>query len=489
MLDLPKSGQHEWLHWAKHRRQYGPISSLSIMGHKLIIINDYTSAMDLLDKRSLNFSDRPDLTFAGVMIGLENTLPFIHYGEDHRMMRKCLHQVIGTKQAVQRYYDREDVEVRRYLYKTLQDPSRFRDHLRSLSGALILSIAYGYQVEHATPDPLVRFVEYTMHKLHESAIPGKWLVDIIPILRFLPNWIPGTGFKDVARDCAQLLDEITQVPYAFTKRQMENGLAQPSLTQELLDEYRGAPNSHEEFIIKWSANAIYGGGADTTVSASISFYYWMLQYPEIHRRAQAEIDAVVGTDRLPTFADREYLPYVNALIKEVLRCSPIIPINLPHKGIEDTIYNGYLIPKGALILVNIYSLLHDPDTYKNPDEFCPERYLGENPELDPSNMVFGFGRRVCPGRELADHTLFLTIASSLSVFDVLPPTGPDGKPIKQNFRYQTGLVVGPEHFEANIKLRPGKTEEFLSTALLEQPYNKGDSEALKDVPWARRPKN
>ena len=97
--------------------------------------------------------------------------------------------------------------------------------------------------------------------------------------------------------------------------------------------------------------------------------------------------------------------------------------------------------------------------------------------------------RVCPGRELADHTLFLTIASSLSVFDVLPPTGPDGKPIRQNFRYQTGLVVGPEHFEANIKLRPGKTEEFLSTALLEQPYNKGDSEALKDVPWARRPKN
>lgn len=174
---------------------------------------------------------------------------------------------------------------------------------------------------------------------------------------------------------------------------MENGLAQPSLTQELLDEYRGAPNSHEEFIIKWSANAIYGGGADTTVSASISFYYWMLQYPEIHRRAQAEIDAVVGTDRLPTFADREYLPYVNALIKEVLRCSPIIPINLPHKGIEDTIYNGHLIPKGALILVNIYSLLHDPDTYKNPDEFRPERYLGENPELDPSNMVFGFGRR------------------------------------------------------------------------------------------------
>ena len=174
---------------------------------------------------------------------------------------------------------------------------------------------------------------------------------------------------------------------------MENGLAQPSLTQELLDEYRGAPNSHEEFIIKWSANAIYGGGADTTVSASISFYYWMLQYPEIHRRAQAEIDAVVGTDRLPTFADREYLPYVNALIKEVLRCSPIIPINLPHKGIEDTIYNGYLIPKGALILVNIYSLLHDPDTYKNPDEFRPERYLGESPELDPSNMVFGFGRR------------------------------------------------------------------------------------------------
>jgi cytochrome P450 len=76
--------------------------------------------------------------------------------------------------------------------------------------------------------------------------------------------------------------------------------------------------------------------------------------PEVQKRAQEEIDRVVGTDRLPTVADRENLPYVDAVVKEVLRWHPVAPMGLPHRSTEDDICNGYLIPKGAMLFANVW---------------------------------------------------------------------------------------------------------------------------------------
>jgi cytochrome P450 len=76
--------------------------------------------------------------------------------------------------------------------------------------------------------------------------------------------------------------------------------------------------------------------------------------PEVQKRAQEEIDRVVGTDRLPTVADRENLPYVDAVVKEVLRWHPVAPMGLPHTSTEDDICNGYLIPKGAMLFANVW---------------------------------------------------------------------------------------------------------------------------------------
>jgi hypothetical protein len=84
------------------------------------------------------------------------------------------------------------------------------------------------------------------------------------------------------------------------------------------------------------------------------FFLAMILYPEVQRKAQAEIDNVVGTRRLPSFDDRGNLPYVEAIVKEVLRWHPVAPMGLPHMTTDDIIFNGYLIPKGALIIPNIW---------------------------------------------------------------------------------------------------------------------------------------
>jgi cytochrome P450 len=162
----------------------------------------------------------------------------------------------------------------------------------------------------------------------------------------------------------------------------------------------------------------------------------MTLYPDVQARAQAEIDAVTdGSSRPPTLADRAALPYVCALVKEVLRCAVVAPQGgMRQLGVDD-VYDGYLLPRGAIVLANVWFvsilhilssdgdhfsyryILHDPRTYPDPHTFRPERFLGTKPEPDP-RWAFGFGRRVCPGRQLADASVFLTIACTLATLRI-----------------------------------------------------------------------
>ncbi|KAG6842992.1 hypothetical protein H0H93_002633, partial [Arthromyces matolae] len=104
---------------------------------------------------------------------------------------------------------------------------------------------------------------------------------------------------------------------------MAAGTAPVSFTSSLLEGKN--VDAEEEFEIKWSAASLYSGGADTTVSAIYSFFLAMALHPDVLKKAQAELDAVVGTERLPTFEDRQYLPYIDALTKEVLRWNAVAP--------------------------------------------------------------------------------------------------------------------------------------------------------------------
>ena len=153
--------------------------------------------------------------------------------------------------------------------------------------------------------------------------------------------------------------------------------------------------------------------------------WWTLAmeaFPEVQRRAQAELDAVVGRARLPTFADAPRLPYVRAVIREVLRWRPPVRLGLPHAAAEDDWYEGMFIPKGATFLANIWQCNHDRAVFgDDADEFRPERHLGDNGELLPGpketnqegHVSFGFGRRICVGKHLANESLFIRTAMIL----------------------------------------------------------------------------
>jgi cytochrome P450 len=164
----------------------------------------------------------------------------------------------------------------------------------------------------------------------------------------------------------------------------------------------------------------------------------MIAFPEVQRRAQTEIDAVVGRDRVPTFADSPRLPYVQAIIREILRWRPTLPFLIPHAAIEEDWYEGMYIPKGTICIANVWHCNRDREVFgDDADEFRPERHLDENGELlsgafetyQAGHVTFGFGRRICVGKYLASESLFINIVRILWAAKLAPPRDENGKEV------------------------------------------------------------
>jgi len=211
----------------------------------------------------------------------------------------------------------------------------------------------------------------------------------------------------------------------------------------------------------WLAGTLYIGGSDTTSSMMSWWALAMLVYPETQARAHAELDAIVGRMRLPTFADYPHLPYIRAIVKELLRWRPVAPLAAPHRAMEDDWYNGMFIPKGTICIANVWNMNRDPEIFgKNTDDFDPARYLDATGGTKPGiydlkkdgHFTFGFGSRICVGRYLAEDALFINIAISLWAMKIERKKDDSGHfiPLDVESWVDLGVVVRPVSFEVEI---------------------------------------
>ncbi|KAG2148109.1 cytochrome P450 [Suillus clintonianus] len=461
--DMPQD--KPWLTFTEWGKKYGDISHVEVLGQHIVILNSVKTSVEMLEKKSSVYSDRPVLPMGGELVGWKNTLVLLPYGDHLREYRKHFHRVIGSRAALDVYNPIEEVETHRFLKRVLAKPDQLQAHVRHTAGAIILRISHGYEVKENN-DPFVDLADRAVDQFSKSTATGAFMVDIMPSLAKVPEWLPGAGFKRIAREWHETLEEMVAAPYKFVKDQMAAGIAPKSFTSNLLE--GRTLSAEEDHIVKWSAASLYSGGADTTVSAIYSFFLAMTLFPDAQKKAQAEIDAVIGPDRLPTFADRDSLPYTEALAKEVLRWNAVVPTAVPHRVIEDDIHDGYYIPKGTLIIPNIWFMLNDPRTYANPSEFNPERFLakeGKEPETDPRTICFGFGRRICPGLHLADASVWMSAAMSLAVFDISKVIE-NGVAITPEVDPSSGTISHPKPFKCSIKPRSAK-----SLALIQEDAN------------------
>ncbi|EAU84017.2 cytochrome P450 [Coprinopsis cinerea okayama7 len=435
ILDMPPS--QEWLTFAEWGRKWGDMTSISIFGQEIIILNSIKLAVDILEKKGSIYSDRPVMEMGGELVGWKNTLVLIPYGDRFRSFRKMFHQVIGTHASMSNFHSVEEEETRKFLKALLKDPSNFVQHVRSTAGAIILRISHGYRVkEHQ--DPFVAVAEEATEQFSLATAPGGFLVNLIPPLKHLPDWFPGAGFKQTAREWRNTINRMADGPYRYVKEQMAAGNAEPSFTSKLLEE--PDISQDREFDIKWSSASLYSGGADTTVSSIHSVFLALSLFPEVQAKAQAEIDAVIGGDRLPTFEDRRNLPYINAVVSEVLRWHAVVPTSVPHRVSEDDVHNGYFIPKGSLVIANIC----------RKDSWVPF----------PSLIRVTLASVLEGGRILADASVYISVAMLVATFNISKAMK-DGEIVEPSVGQTSGTISHPQSFECTIKPRSQKAVDLI----------------------------
>ncbi|KIJ62861.1 hypothetical protein HYDPIDRAFT_30007 [Hydnomerulius pinastri MD-312] len=456
----------QWLTYADWSKKYGDILYVEILGQKMLILNSEKVADELLDKRSQNYSDRPQVPMVTLM-GWEFNTGLLPYGPLWRKQRKVMHQALNL-QAMIKYRHIQLNNVRQLVRNILQVPDEMEAHLKT-QVLCHLALVYGYEMESRN-DLFASIADRATEMLVNSIFPGVVLVNAFPVFQYLPEWFPGAGFKKYAKQCRKLTRQLRDLPYEYVQRQMVfvhfnllrreltqlgkvEGIAPHSVVSEMLE------HNEEEDVIKSVAGTMYTAAVETSSSALSAFVMAMIIFPSVQEKAQAEIDRITGESRLPDFSDRESMVYMEATYREVLRWSQVGPLGAPHMTTNSDIYNGHFIPKGTMVFVNIRSITHNEEKYPDPMRFIPERYIGADGQLtdDLAQQQFGFGRRICVGKYLAEASVWIAMVSILAVFNIGKAKDEQGRDIDVIPEFKSGTPSRPKPYSFSITPRSPRT--------------------------------
>ncbi|KAJ3859432.1 cytochrome P450 [Lentinula novae-zelandiae] len=393
--------QIPWIYFQKFSQSYGPIISFNVVGHTVVVLNSHKSAYELLELRSTLYSDRPRFIMAGELLCGGIMLSFISYGGLFRRMRRACNDTFGQHSSKQ-FQPLQEAEAVQLIIELASHPTAWEEIIKRSTSANILTATYGWLRSTKEHAPLVKRIHAHTARLANSCIPGSSMVDIFPIINNIPGWM--AKWKRDALAWHQHESEMFESFNADVEQRIAYGVAKACFVTDLVEGKERNKLSKKEAA--WLAGIMFSAGAETTTASISNFFIAMIHFPKVMHKAQHEIDEVVGRNRAPTFADLPHLPYMQALVKELLRWRPAGPMGIPRKAAQDDWYEGYFIPKGC--------------------DFRPERFLNGTGmgNTSPTNMhsvghsSFGFGRRSCVGATFATQSLFINFACLLWAFNI-----------------------------------------------------------------------
>ncbi|THU99233.1 cytochrome P450 [Dendrothele bispora CBS 962.96] len=464
ILHVPRSGA--WHIFTEWYRSYGDLVYLHGLGNKVLVVNDIQAVNELFEKRWSLYSHRPIFTVVGELMGLDQSLALMPYGEEWRESRKLIHIALNPG-AVKKYYGVQE-DIAALLNKDLLDsPNDFMQHLRLMAGRIVLLVTYGIFAKNMQ-NQYIADAEECMGIIDRVMIPGAFLADLIPALKYLPSWVP---FQKEVEYGKRVLDKTVQLPYLYVKEVFSEKIAPPSLTKDLLSLGKTDPQFNHRAM--WATSTMYA--AYQTFATTATFILAMALNIDVQKRAQAEIDEVLGSDHSPTILDAPKLPYTMAVIKETMRWYPVVPLSIPRRTAEDDIFKGCFIPKNTIVIPNFWAIsrnTNDPERF-NPDRFLKQDRSGLIP--DPSEWAFGTGRRKCPGRYLGENSLIAVITGILFAFDIRPL---EDEPIEPKFTPTN--VSHPEPFKCIIQPRSQEKRDFINTRAAAVQMTEPDVEQCKE---------
>ncbi|KAG2099581.1 cytochrome P450 [Suillus discolor] len=404
---MPKS--YAPFQFAKWTEQYGPVFSLK-QGHRIfVIIGRHQAAVDIMEKEGANLADRPRSIAVHETLSDGLGVLFEGSGERLRRLRRVLHAGLQPKVA-ETYEPIQTRHAKNLVLDILNDPKNHQGYAMRYSASVVMSFTYGKITPTSYTDPEIVAVNQSLAHFGEAMKPGAYLVDMYPILRFIPGYLSQlkTWHKEERALYERQLDGV--------RRQMREGTARPSFAKLVLEHQTQYQLEDQE--VAYLAGVIFGAASDTTASAITFMMMAAATHTDAQARVQEELDNVVGRTRLPTFADQEMLPQVTAFILESLRWRPVTLGGFAHRATKDIIWNNYLIPAGATVIGNHWAIANDPEVFPEPHRFNPQRWIDDAGRVrgDLKFFTFGFGRRVCPGQHVANRSVFINTALILWAF-------------------------------------------------------------------------
>ncbi|KAL1719677.1 cytochrome P450 [Schizophyllum commune] len=460
---LDGSDENWFLQWAK---TYSSDIITVMMGPQhLFVLSSAEAVKEILDRQSGLTADRPRLRVNDYISG-DLSIVFAHYTEKWRRVRKAEHLLlsIGT---VQKYIPIQEAESTQLLYNLATTPKDFHRHLERYAGSIVLSITYGRRsVRHNSS--VAEAMLSNLHRFDVLVAPvHNFFLDVFPVAWKLPDFI--SPWKREAREVGRERRELYMKLLGECEERMATKEDAAFYMADVLKNQDDLGLEREQ--VAYLGGDLFGAGMDTASSLLQTLVWVMVTHPEVQKKAQEEIDSVV--DGLPSYEDAENLPYVQAMIKEIHRHYVVAPLNAPHAAIGDIDYKGYIIPKGSVIVGNLYAIYHDEDTFDEPHTFKPERFLltpfGTKPGVDDSafrsTLMFGAGRRICPGMHLASNTTIIATVRLLWAFSFEPAKDASGVNVPlDRSHWKTTFIEGPLPFECSIRPRSEERAKVIEKA-------------------------
>ncbi|KAK3389601.1 cytochrome P450 [Podospora didyma] len=454
----PKS--HPWLQYFEWNKTYGPVVHLNMAGQPVIVLGTSKAAHDLLAKKGATFSDRPHFVVA-YELALQGMHMLLRPYDERFKLHQRLEAPLLSEKAAKAYLAIEGLESKQLLFDLLKDSGRTinpHGHLERMTASIIYSLFYGHRVRTENDAILVQ-AHAVNHEFGQLVQVGKYLVDSFPVLNKLPAFLAPWKAEAAAHWKNQCSLHVGN---------LERGLATPSWNvakqmQKAVDT-QGIAMSVEELALN------VGIMADAALDATSETLSWFVLacITEGNRggnwiaKAQKDLDTVVGRYRLPSLDDQPALPYIEAIVEELLRWRPAGAAGVPHFTKIESTYEGFRIPANSVVIANHWSITREEAVF-GPDveAFVPERWLGDGKHLPTAG--FGYGRRICPGRHIARNVLWLNVSRILWAFNVEPELTKGGEPVKVDTKGADGLVTHPLPFKACFTARGDWVGDIVTT--------------------------
>lgn len=405
--------------------KFGPVIHLQLGEIPTVVVSSAKLAKEVMKTHDLALSSRPQIFSAKHLFYNCTDIAFSPYSAYWRHIRKiCILELLSAKRVQSYSFVREE-EVACLVHRIAESYPSTTDLTKLLglyANDVLCRVAFGRDFSEGGDNDRHGFQK--MLEEYQVLLGGFSVGDFFPSMEFLHTL---TGMKSRLQNTFQrfdrFFDEVIK-EHLNPKREKEE---HKDLVDVLLEIQK--TGDAEMTLTLDNVKAIildmFAAGTDTTFITLDWGMTELIMNPKVMKRAQAEVRSVVGERRIVLETDLPQLHYMKAVVKEIFRLHPPAPVLVPRESMEEVTIDGYNIPAKTRFFVNAWAIGRDPESWENPEEFEPDRFMGSSIDFkgqDFELIPFGAGRRSCPAITFGTATVELALAQLLHSFDwELPP--------------------------------------------------------------------